>query len=212
MHQGGDVGRQLRLLQRAFHQRHPPIAGLLIDGEWHVPHPQARMAALLDVARRSAEAADQKIAQPLFRGRQVIRRIHRSEHIVRWHLRIKGADQPSEPVFPNPFVDLFFRQIHNPSMTDESPKTAYELAMERLRRKDAADGVEEREVSKEQKAEIAEIRRVFAAKIAEAEIMYKSKIMALLDPEQRALAEQAHRRDLERLRDDQERKLAKLRE
>jgi len=97
-------------------------------------------------------------------------------------------------------------------MTDESPKTAYELAMERLRRKDAADGVEEREVSKEQKAEIAEIKRVYAAKMAEAEIMHKSKIMALMDPEQRALAEQGHRRDLERMRDDQERKLAKLRE
>jgi hypothetical protein len=96
-------------------------------------------------------------------------------------------------------------------MTDEAPKTAYELAMERLRRKDAEDGIEEREVSKELKAEIAEIKRVYAAKIAEAEILHKSKIMALMDPEQRALAEQGHRRDLERLRDDQERKLAKLR-
>jgi hypothetical protein len=96
-------------------------------------------------------------------------------------------------------------------MTDEAPKTAYELAMERLRRKDAAEGVEERSVTDEQKAEIAEIKRVYAAKIAEAEILHKSKLMALFDPEQRALVEQGHRRDLERLREDQERKLAKLR-
>jgi hypothetical protein len=96
-------------------------------------------------------------------------------------------------------------------MTDEAPKTAYELAMERLRRQDAADGVEEKTVTDQQKAEIAEIRRVYSAKIAEAEILHKSKMMALLDPEQRALAEQGHRRDLERLREDQERKLAKLR-
>jgi hypothetical protein len=96
-------------------------------------------------------------------------------------------------------------------MTDEAPKTAYEVAMERLRRKDAEDGVEERSVSEEQKAEIAEIRRVYAAKIAEAEILHKSKVMGVFDPEQRALAEQGHRRDLERLREEQERKLAKLR-
>jgi hypothetical protein len=96
-------------------------------------------------------------------------------------------------------------------MTDEAPKTAYELAMERLRRKDAAEGVEERSVTDEQKAEIAEIRRIYAAKIAEAEILHKAKLMGLFDPEQRALAEQGHRRDLERLREDQERKLARLR-
>jgi hypothetical protein len=96
-------------------------------------------------------------------------------------------------------------------MTDEAPKTAYEVAMERLRRKDAEDGVEERSVSEEQKAEIAEIRRVYAAKIAEAEILHKSKLMGVFDPEQRALVEQGHRRDLERLREEQERKLAKLR-
>lgn len=84
--------------------------------------------------------------------------------------------------------------------------------MERLRRKDAEDGIEEREVSKEMKAEIAEIKRVYAARIAEAEILHKSKLLSLFDPEQRATAEQNHRRDLERLRDDQERKLAKLRE
>ncbi|HUE85208.1 MAG TPA: hypothetical protein VMO26_03950 [Vicinamibacterales bacterium] len=96
-------------------------------------------------------------------------------------------------------------------MTDEAPKTAYELAMERLRRKDAEDGIEERAVTEEQKAEIAEIKRVYTAKIAEAEILHKAKIMALFDPEQRALAEQNHRRDLERLRGDQERKLSRLR-
>jgi len=96
-------------------------------------------------------------------------------------------------------------------MTDEAPKTAYELAMERLRRKDAADGVEARSVTDEQKVKIAEIKRVYAAKIAEVEILHKSKLMGLFDPEQRALVEQAHRRDLERLREDQERKLAKLR-
>jgi hypothetical protein len=169
------------------------------------------MAALLDIARRPAKTAHQEVAQPLFGTGEIVRRIHRAEHLIGRDLGVKRAHQTRETLFANPFVDLFFRQIHNPSMTDEAPKTAYELAMERLRRKDAEDGVEERSVSEEQKAEIAEIRRVYAAKIAEADILHKSKIMALMDPEQRALAEQGHRRDLERLREEQERKLAKLR-
>jgi hypothetical protein len=96
-------------------------------------------------------------------------------------------------------------------MTDEAPKSAYELAMERLRRKDAESGVEERSVSDEQKAEIAEIKRVYSAKAAEAEILHKSKLLTVFDPQEREVLEQTHRRDLERLRDEQERKLQKVR-
>ena len=83
--------------------------------------------------------------------------------------------------------------------------------MERLRRKDAAEGVEERSVSEEQKAEIAEVRRVYAAKVAEAEILFKSTLMTVHDPEARTKIEADHRRDLQRLQDDRERKLAKIR-
>ena len=96
-------------------------------------------------------------------------------------------------------------------MSDESPKTAYELAMERLRRKDAEEGVEERAVSDEQKAEIAEARRVFAAKSAELEILFKSKMLTAFEPEARMKLEEEHRRDLERLQSDLERKLTKIR-
>ena len=97
-------------------------------------------------------------------------------------------------------------------MTDEAPKSAYELAMERLRRKDAAEGVEERSLSEEQRAEIAEIKRVHAAKVAEAEILHGSTIRTVWEPEERAKLEQGHRRDLERLRDVQERKLQAVRD
>jgi hypothetical protein len=94
----------------------------------------------------------------------------------------------------------------------DAPKTAYELAMERLRRKDEDQGVEERSLTDEQKAEIAEIKRVYTAKIAEAEILHKSKLMATYDPEERARLQDEHRRDMQRLADDRERKLAKVRE
>ena len=96
-------------------------------------------------------------------------------------------------------------------MPDDAPKSAYELAMERLRRKDAEQGVEERAVTEEQKSEIAEIRRVYSAKVAEAEILYKSTLMTQPDPEVRMKLDAEHRRDLQRLNDDRERKLAKVR-
>ena len=166
---------------------------------------------MLHVARRAAEASDEKIAQPLFGAVQVVCRIHRRENVVAGHLRIKRPHEAGESLLANAFVDLLFTQIHNSSMTDEAPKSAYELAMERLRRKDAESGVEERALSEEQKAEIAEIKRVYAAKMAEAEILHKSKLMTTFEPEARALLEQGYRRDLERLRDEQERKLERIR-
>jgi len=83
--------------------------------------------------------------------------------------------------------------------------------MERLRRKDADAGVEERAVSAEQKEEIAEARRVYSAKAAEVEILYKSKLMTVFEPEERAKLEQQHRRDVDRINEDRERKLAKIR-
>jgi len=97
-------------------------------------------------------------------------------------------------------------------MTDEAPKSAYELAMERLRRRDAETGVEERAVTEEQKAEIAEARRVHAAKTAEAEILFKSKLMTTYDPEERAKLEEQHRRDLARIQSDLDKKLNKIRQ
>ena len=96
-------------------------------------------------------------------------------------------------------------------MPEEGPKSAYELAMERLRRKDVEQGVEERAVTDEQKTEIAEIRRVYSAKVAEAEILYKSSLMSTFEPEARMKREAEHRRDLQRLHDDLERKLVKIR-
>jgi hypothetical protein len=96
-------------------------------------------------------------------------------------------------------------------MSDEAPKSAYELAMERLRRKDADAGVEEREVTEAQKAEIAEVRRVYAAKVAETEILHTSKLLSVFEPDERLKLEDNHRRDLQRLQDERERKLAKIR-
>jgi len=59
---------------------------------------------------------------------------------------------------------------------DDAPKSALELAMARLRKKDAESGESIRELSSTQKEEIAEIRRVYDAKLAEIDIMKKPKL------------------------------------
>ena len=59
---------------------------------------------------------------------------------------------------------------------DDAPKSALELAMARLRKKDAESGESIRELSPAQKEEIAEIRRVYDAKLAEVDIMKKPRL------------------------------------
>ena len=97
------------------------------------------------------------------------------------------------------------------STEDDNPKSAVELAMERLRRKDAENGVAERPVTDEQKAAIAEARSVHASKVAELEILNRSKIAGIFDPAERAQAEDDYRREMQRLNDDLDRKVRKIR-
>jgi hypothetical protein len=95
--------------------------------------------------------------------------------------------------------------------TDDKPKSALELAMERLRQKDAASGVVERPVTDSQKAAIAEARSRHASKVAEAEILHRSKMTGMFDPAERAQAEEAYRLDLHRLNEELDRKVRKIR-
>lgn len=91
------------------------------------------------------------------------------------------------------------------------PKSAYELAMERLRKKDEAAGVEQRVLTEEQKAEIAEIRRTYDARLAQEEIMHKAALAAQWDPAERAKLEEEYRRVRARLNDEREAKIEKIR-
>ena len=90
-------------------------------------------------------------------------------------------------------------------------KSAYELAMERLRKKDAEEGRVDNPLTDEQRAAIAEARSFYASKVAEAEILHKSKLASSVDPAERAELEDNHRRDIARIRDDEERKIQQLR-
>jgi hypothetical protein len=95
--------------------------------------------------------------------------------------------------------------------TDDRPKTAVELAMERMRRKDTDSGVVGQPPTAEQKASSSEARSLHASKVAELEILHRSKMSGLMDPNDRIQAEEAYRRDMTRLRDDLERKIEKIR-
>jgi hypothetical protein len=90
-------------------------------------------------------------------------------------------------------------------------KSSLELAMERLRKKDADAGVEERTVSDAQKAAIAEVRSFYDSKIAEQEVLHQSKMRASVDPAEREAISQDYRRERERLADERDRKVEKLR-
>jgi hypothetical protein len=94
---------------------------------------------------------------------------------------------------------------------DDAPKSAIELAMERLRRQDAEAGTSERPLTDAQKTAIAEERQVFAAKIAQAEILHKSRLATTWEPEARAKLEEEYRRELQRTHDERDRKIEAIR-
>lgn len=98
-------------------------------------------------------------------------------------------------------------------MSDERAlKSSYELAMERLRKGDADAGVERRPVTDAQKAEIAEIRNVYEARIAEIEVMHKSAVRAMVDPAQIDARDDEYRRDRERLTNERDARIEKVRQ
>src|SRR4051794_38502101 len=96
-------------------------------------------------------------------------------------------------------------------MNDEAPKSALELAMARLKQKDAEQGVTDRVLTEEQKNEIAEVRKTYGAKLAQEEILFKSKTAAFLDPDSRRALEDNYRRDVERITHERDRKIEKIR-
>jgi hypothetical protein len=97
-------------------------------------------------------------------------------------------------------------------MTDEgAPKSALELAMARLKQKDAEQGVSERSLTDDQKNEIAEIRKTYSARLAQEEILFKSKVAGVFEHEARQTLQANYRRDVERLTHERDRKIEKVR-
>jgi hypothetical protein len=96
-------------------------------------------------------------------------------------------------------------------LADESPKSSYELAMERLRKKDKDEGVDDRPPTPEQREAIAEARKLAEAKLAEREILHHSALRGVMDPESREKLDLEYRRDRDRITSDRERKIEEIR-
>ena len=96
-------------------------------------------------------------------------------------------------------------------MSDDEPKTAYELILERLEKKDRDEGVREQPLTDDQRARIAEVRKVYEAKLAEREIFFNQSRRKADDPEALAALEEEYRRDRERLQSERDRKVEQIR-
>ena len=96
-------------------------------------------------------------------------------------------------------------------MAGEAPKTAFELAMERLRQKEQAAGVSERPLTDAQKAAIAEARSVHQARVAEREILHRDAVARAGSYDEVERLGEELRRDMERLASDRDRKIDEIR-
>ena len=95
---------------------------------------------------------------------------------------------------------------------DEKPlKSAYELAMDRFKKSDTEAGVVRQPPTEAQKAEIAEVRSVYQAKLAELEILHQGRMRATVDPAEQASLADEHRREHERLTNQRDAKIEKIR-
>ena len=96
---------------------------------------------------------------------------------------------------------------------DAGPKSSLELAMERLRKKDAEEGVTTRPLTDQQKRDIAEVRSLYGSKIAEQDILKQSAMKSLFGADPAALEEvdRRFRRERERLVSERDAKVEKIR-
>jgi hypothetical protein len=94
----------------------------------------------------------------------------------------------------------------------DGPKSAYELAMERLRQKDRDAGVEDRPLTDAQKAAIAEARQIYQARMAEREILHRDALRNARSGEEVEKLDGELARDRDRLAGDRDRKIAEIKQ
>lgn len=92
-----------------------------------------------------------------------------------------------------------------------APKSAFELAMERLRAADREAGVEEKPLTDAQKAAIAEARSVASSRLAEREILFRDALKKIRELDEREKAEEEYRIDRTRIEADRDRAIERIR-
>jgi hypothetical protein len=94
----------------------------------------------------------------------------------------------------------------------DAPKSALELAMERLKKKDAEAGIVEQKLTDAQKAAIAEARSIYESRVAELQILHRQKQLTAVDQQAIAKIEEEYRRDMDRFATDRDAKIRKIRQ
>jgi len=89
-------------------------------------------------------------------------------------------------------------------------KSAYELALERMSGQ-GVDAPSATALSDEQKAAIAEVRSLYASKVAELEILHRDQMRKLTDPLKRDEQEEFYRRERQSLAADEEKRVGAIR-
>ena len=119
--------RDLGFHHGLVHQLQPAVTLELADTKRGVPHPQSRMAALLDIGVGTTQAENEKIAQTLLGSFPVIVRIHGANDLIyahpfvecgyhfgdAWTLRF--ADRCRPPRYLSFFSTGFDSMVTNPS-------------------------------------------------------------------------------------------------
>jgi hypothetical protein len=93
----------------------------------------------------------------------------------------------------------------------DAPKSSIDLVMERLRKKDAEAGTEQRPLTDGQRSAIAEVRNVYEAQVAERRIMHQSAIAGTFDPAELEERNNELRRDLDRFERERDEKITRIR-
>jgi hypothetical protein len=98
------------------------------------------------------------------------------------------------------------------SSGESGPKSAYELAMERLRKNDEAAGVEQKALTDQQKTTITELRSVYGARLAQADLEHQDRVRVVFDSAVREALDAEYRRERERLTSEMDAKIEKARQ
>src|SRR3569833_2654250 len=101
-------GRKPGFVERLRHQFKPAVARRLIDLEWHVTHAETRMAALLFIGRRAAEAADEEGAHAILGLFLVVLRILGADDVIVRNQTKKHNHKPPKTFFADDGIILFF--------------------------------------------------------------------------------------------------------
>jgi hypothetical protein len=96
-------------------------------------------------------------------------------------------------------------------MSNDAPKSALELVMERLRKQDEAKGITQVTLTDAQREAIGEAKKQHEARIAQRRIMYQSDTSSTFDPAALAERHEELRRDLDRFEREHEEVLARIR-